>query len=151
MNKCKPVITPLVAHLNLSIKSYLAFEGKIEKISHVLYSSAVGSLMCTMTCTRPKLAYAVSVLSHYMHNLAKDHSKAVKWIIRYVKSSPNRCLVFDKSKTAILDIAGFINSNYGGDLDRRRSISGNIFALCAGPITLRTPLQSIVTLSTTEA
>ena len=51
-----------------------------------------------------------------------------------MKGSLGRCLVFDKSKTAIYDVAGFINSNYSGDLDRRFCISGYIFTLYVGVI-----------------
>jgi len=29
--------------------------------------------MYAMVCTRPDLAYAAIVVSHYMHNPAKDH------------------------------------------------------------------------------
>jgi len=55
-------------------------------------------------------------------------------IIHYVKGSLDRYLVFDKSKTTTHDVAGFVNSDYGGDLDRRPSTSGYIFTLCAGAI-----------------
>jgi len=42
-------------------------------MSHVPYSSAVGSLMYAMVCTRPDLSHAVSVVSRYMHNPGRDH------------------------------------------------------------------------------
>ena len=77
-------------------------------MSHIPYSSAVGSLMYTTVCTRPDLAYAASMMSRYMHNPGKDHWEAVKWILYYVKGSLDICLVFDKSKTATYDVAGFV-------------------------------------------
>jgi len=49
-----------------------------------------------------------------------------------VKGSIDRCLVFDKSKTTTSNVTGFVDSDYGGDLDRRHSTSGYIFTLCAG-------------------
>ena len=73
----KPVTTPLAAHFKLSAESCPTFEVKIE-MSYVPYSSAVGSLIYAMVYTRPDLAYAVSVVSCYMHNPGKDHWKAVK-------------------------------------------------------------------------
>jgi len=99
-------------------------------MSHFPYSSAVGSLMHFMVCTRPDLSYAVSVVSRYMHNLGKDHWAAVKWIIHYVKGSLDRCLLFDKSKTTTYDVARFTISDYGGDLDDRHSTCGYIYTLC---------------------
>jgi len=75
---CKPVSTPLTAHFKLSAESCSQSEEDIEKMSHVSYSSVVGSLMDAMMCTRPDLSHAVSVVSRYMHNLSKDHWKVVK-------------------------------------------------------------------------
>ena len=86
--------------------------------------------MYATICTRPNLAYAVSVMSHYIRNLGKDHWEALKWILCYVKGSLNKCLMFDKSKIATYNVAGLIDSDYGGDLDHRCSTSGSIFTLC---------------------
>jgi len=47
-------------------------------MSNIPYSSAVGSLMYDMVCTRPDLSPAVSVVSRYMHNPGNDHWEAVK-------------------------------------------------------------------------
>jgi len=58
--------------------------------------------------------------------------------------------VFDKSKTATYNVAGFVNSYYGVDLDHRCSTSGYIFTLCVGAISWKASLQLIVALSTTE-
>jgi len=73
MNNYKPVTTPLAAHFKVSPKCCPASEEEIEKMSHVPYSSTVRSLMYATVCTRPDLAYAVSVGSYYMHNPGKDH------------------------------------------------------------------------------
>jgi len=42
--------------------------------------------------------------------------------------------VFHRSKSATWHVAGFVDSNYDGDLDKKRSISGYIFTMCAGAI-----------------
>jgi hypothetical protein len=39
----------------------------------VPYSSAVGSIIYAMVCTRPDISHAVNVVSHYMANLGKVH------------------------------------------------------------------------------
>ena len=62
-----------------------------------------------------------------MHNHGKDYWDVVKWILHYVKDSLDKCLVFDKSKYATLDAVGYVDSDYGSDLNRRHSISGYIF------------------------
>ena len=58
----------------------------------------------------------------------------MEWILRYVKDSIDRGLVFDRNKAATLDIIGFVDFDYAGDLDKRRPISGYIFTMCAGAI-----------------
>jgi len=69
-----------------------------------------------------------------MHNPGKDHWEAMKWILRYMKGSIGRGLVFDRNKAVILVVIGFVDSNYVGDLDKRRSISGYVFTMCASAI-----------------
>ena len=57
------------------------------KMAKVPYSSAVGSLMYAMICTRPYIAYAVGVVSRYMSNLGKKHWEAVTSIMRYLNDA----------------------------------------------------------------
>ena len=80
MSNCKPVSTPFAAHFKLSSDLCPQTKEEMERMSHVPYASAVGSLMYAMVCTRPDLAYAVSMVSRYMHNPGKDHWSAIKWI-----------------------------------------------------------------------
>ncbi|KAG8488904.1 hypothetical protein CXB51_016855 [Gossypium anomalum] len=64
----KPVSTPLAAHFRLSSALSPQSDDEIEYMSHVPYSSAVGSLMYAMVCSRPDLSYVVSAVSIYMAN-----------------------------------------------------------------------------------
>jgi len=151
MGDCNAVSTPLAAHFKLSAECCPQTKEDISKMSLVPYSSVVGSLMYAMVCIRPDLSHAVSVVSRYMHNPGKDHWEAVKWILRYVRGTTGKGLGFDRIKAATSDVTGFVDSDYAGDLDRRRSISGYIFTMCEGAITWKASLQSIAALSTTEA
>ena len=51
---------------------------KKEGMAKVPYSSAVGSLMYAMVCTRPDIAHAVGVVSRFLENPGKEHWEAVK-------------------------------------------------------------------------
>jgi len=44
-----------------------------EYMTRVSYTSAVGSLMYAMVCTRLDLSQAVSMISIYMHDPGKGH------------------------------------------------------------------------------
>ena len=80
MHNAKPVSTPLAAHFKLSSPLCPKSDADIEYMSRVPYSSAVGSLMYAMVCSRSDLSYALSVVSRYMANPGKEHWKAVQWI-----------------------------------------------------------------------
>ena len=56
MQNAKPVSTPLAAHFRLSLALSLQSDDEIEYMSHVPYSSAVGSLMYAMVCSRLDLS-----------------------------------------------------------------------------------------------
>ena len=58
----------------------------------------------------------------------------MKWILRYVNVSLDRCLVFDQSKSTTLDVVGYVDSNHGSNLDYRHSIFSYIFTLSTGAI-----------------
>eukprot|EP00253_Pinus_taeda_P023234 PITA_23234 len=51
----------------------------------------------------------------------------------------------------VLDIRGFVDADWAGDLDQRRSTSGYVFNLFGGAVSWMSKKQSVVALSTTEA
>ena len=48
-------------------------------------------------------------------------------------------------------IVGYVDSDYAGDLDKRRSLTGYLFTLNNCTVNWKAQLQSVVALSTTEA
>ncbi|GKC38558.1 hypothetical protein Tco_1050942 [Tanacetum coccineum] len=104
-----------------------------------------------MVCTRPDLAHAVSVVSRYMHNPGKMHWEAVKCILRYLKGTSNIGLSFEKRCVSPNGVVGYVDSDYAGDLDARKSLSSYIFSHCGSAISWYSSLQDITALSTTEA
>ncbi|KAG8472574.1 hypothetical protein CXB51_034372 [Gossypium anomalum] len=148
MRSAKPVSTPLVAHFRLSSALSLQSDDEIEYMSHVPYSSAVGSLMYAMVCSRPDLSYAVSAVSRYMANPGKEHWKAVQWILRYLRGTTDVCLQFGRTEDGVI---GYVDADFAGDLDRRRSLTGYVFTIGGCAISWKATLQTTVALSTTEA
>ena len=47
-------------------------------------------------------------------------------------------------------IGSYVDADFDGDVDTRRSMTGFIFSLYGGPISWRSSLQPITALSTTE-
>ena len=148
MKDAKPVSTPLASHFRLSAAQSPTSEEEEKYMARVPYSSAVGSIMYAMVCTRPDISQAVSVVSRYMANPGKEHWQAVKWILRYLKGTLNICLEFGRNKNTLV---GFVDSDYAGDLDKRRSLTGYVFCIGGCAISWKATLQHVVALSTTEA
>ena len=150
MANAKVVSTPLANHFKLSTRQCPSTKEEVEDMSKVPYASAVGCLMYAMVCTRPDLAHAVSVVSKYMANPGRQHCDGVKWIFRYLKGTMDYGIMFGRQQKDI-SVVGYVDSDYAGDLDNRRSTTGYVYTLAGGPICWRSGLQSLVALSTTEA
>ena len=71
--------------------------------------------------------------------------------LRYIKGTIDVGLVFEMDSTGKQDCIGYVDSDYAGDLDKRRSTTGYVFTFSQAPVSWRSTLQSTVALSTTEA
>ena len=147
----KPVSTPLVPQFKLSAQLSPKNDAEREYMAKVPYANAVGSLMYAMVCTRPDISHAVGAVSRYMHDPGKGHWLAVKWILRYIINTVDVGLVFQQDNTIGQCAVGYCDSDYAGDLDKRRSTTGYVFTLARAPVSWKSTLQSTVALSTTEA
>ncbi len=112
---------------------------EMEHISRVSYSSAVGSIMYAMVCTRPNISHAVSVVSRYMAYPGKEHWKVVKWILRYLKGTTDVGLTFDMAKMSN-SVISYVDSDFPRDLDKRRSLTGYLFTLSGSAISWKATL-----------
>ena len=63
MSKAKAVCSPLTWHFKLLSNQFPISEKEKEEMTKVPYASAISSLMYTMICTRPNIAYAVKVVN----------------------------------------------------------------------------------------
>ena len=148
MNEAKLVSTLLGSHFKLSKEQSPKTEEERDYMSKVPYALAIGNLMYAMVCTRPDIAHAMGVVSRYMSRPGKQHWEAVKWILRYLRGSSNTCLCFTG---ASLKLHGYVDADFSGDIDSRKSTTKFAFTLGGTTISWASNLQKIVTLSTTEA
>ena len=114
MENVKTVNTPV----DTSTKLMKAKEDE-ECVDQQRYQSAVGSLLYLSNSTRPDITYAVSNVAKYSANPAKQHWIAVKRIFRYLKGTLNHGLLYNRSEST--ECVGFSDSDWGGDLDDRKS------------------------------
>ena len=70
---------------------------------------------------------------------------AVKRIFRYLKGTSDVGLVYGDKDPRL--VTGYYDSDYAGDVDRRRSMTGYIFTLGGSVVSWKATLQSTLTLS----
>ncbi|KAL7000929.1 hypothetical protein U1Q18_052374 [Sarracenia purpurea var. burkii] len=150
MADAKQVSTPLAGHFRLSTAQCPVSAEEVQDMSDVPYASAVGCLMYAMVCTRPDLTHAVNTVSKYMANPGREHWKAVKWIFRYLRGTADHGILFARQQGQI-SVVGYVDADYAGGVDDRRSTTGYVFTLAGGPICWRSMVQPLVALSTTES
>ena len=84
-------------------------------------------LMYTMVCTQSNISHEVGVLTRYMLTPGKEHWTTVKRVFKYLCGTKDYA-IFYKGKPAgdsgKLDVQGFVDAKWVGDMDRRRSTSG---------------------------
>ncbi|KAJ4721084.1 Retrovirus-related Pol polyprotein from transposon TNT 1-94 [Melia azedarach] len=121
MSTAKPIDTHRAANAHL----FVAFAPKSTEekkyMSQVPYTSAIGSLMYAMVCTRPDLAQSISVVSRFMGEPSKEHWQATKRIFQYLKGTFDVGLIYGGDIQCL--VTGFSDSDYTGDVDNRRSMT----------------------------
>ncbi|XP_038887048.1 secreted RxLR effector protein 161-like [Benincasa hispida] len=149
MSSAKPIDT--LSALNARLSFVLSPQSEAEKkyMSRVSYASTVGSLMYVMVCTKPDLAHAISVFSKFMGQPRKEHWQAVKRIFCYFKGTFDVGLIYGNFTECL--VTGYSDSDYAGDADSRRSMTGYVFTLGGSVVSWKAFLQPTITFSTTEA
>ena len=130
-------------------------EATISKEKHKLYRSGVGMLLYLVKHSRPDIANAVRELSKVLDSATDASFKEMLRVIKYVLDTKNMGLKiepnFDKDKNEPWELVCFSDSDYAGDPDSRRSVSGYILYIKGVPICWRSKAQRSVTLSSSEA
>src|SRR4051812_37052452 len=76
----------------LSKTQSLAMAEDRERMSKILYASAIGSIMYSMLCTIPDIAHAVSLTNRYQCDPGVEHWTAVKNILMCLKRTKDMVL-----------------------------------------------------------
>ena len=142
MTTCSPASTPMEENLKLCVHPNQVPANKER------YQRLVGRLMY-LAHTRPDLAYVLSMVSQFMHSPSEEHMNAVIRILRYLKSSPGKGILFTKGDS--LDINGYANANWAGSVQDRRSTSGYFTFVGGNLVTWRSKKQEVVARSSAEA
>ncbi|CAM8876646.1 unnamed protein product [Rhodiola kirilowii] len=141
---------PLGGHLVFSKKDCPKTEQERMNMMNVPYDVAVGSIMYGMICTRPDLAFFISVLSRYMSDPGTKHWKAIKYLLRYLLGTKRLGLVY-RNHEPRAGIVGYIDSDYASNRHNRKSTTTFYFTWNGNCVSWKSQLQPIVALSSKEA
>ncbi|CAI7840321.1 unnamed protein product [Closterium sp. NIES-54] len=107
------------------------------------YPELVGCLMYVMTCTRPDLAYPLSLLARYVApgRHRKVHWDAAKRVLCYLCSTSGMELVLGGRARVVL--TGHADASWVEDLATQRSSQGYTFSLGSGSVSWRSTLAHL--------
>ncbi|CAI7875481.1 unnamed protein product [Closterium sp. NIES-53] len=115
------------------------------------YPELMGCLMYLMTCTRPYLAYPLSILARYVApgRHRKEHMDAANRVLRYLCSTSGLGLVLGGRTRVVL--TGHADASWADDLATQRSSQSYTFSLGSGSASWRSTRSSSVLSSSCEA
>ncbi|CAI7846814.1 unnamed protein product [Closterium sp. NIES-54] len=122
-----PQATPLSTRHSLSA---LPSDESVEPSGP--YPELVGCLMYLMTCTRPDLAYPLSILARYVSpgRQRPEHMTAAKRVLRFLCSTSGLGLELGGRRPVVL--TGHADASWADDQATQRSSQGYTFSLGSG-------------------
>jgi hypothetical protein len=119
-----------------------------ERADLKVYQKFIGSVTYAIIIIRPDVIFAVNKLAQYMTDPAMFHQSAVKYLLRYLRSTKD---IEIRYRPEALNLIGYLDADYGGDKSDRKSQSANVFLLGGGTVSWLSRKQRLVATSTTEA
>nr|GEW08505.1 retrotransposon protein, putative, Ty1-copia subclass [Tanacetum cinerariifolium] len=122
----------------------------VKRMQNVPYASAVGSIMYAVRCTRPDVAFAQNITSHFQHNPGELHWTTVKTILKYLKNTKDMFLVYGGNLEAELRVECYCNAGFETDRDDTKSQTGYVFVLNRSAVDWKSSKQSTTAMSATD-
>ena len=149
MTDCTPTYCPFEISRPLSKEMRAKDHKKRLEMETRLYREVKGILLYVSLNTRPDIAAAVSIASRYVSNPGPGHWQGVQKILRFLKGTSSYGLCIQV--TGGLDLIGYSNSGWAGDISTRQSTSGHIFQIHGSIVAWKSKKQNSIALSITEA
>ena len=119
------------------------------------YSSLIRSLNYCAIATRPNIAYATNKCVQFMSHPTLTHWEAAKCIVHYLLNTREHGIMYRARGRGIQgyahQLAGFMDADYAGDVNDRKSTTGWIFTFNRAPISWASKKQGVVAQSTMES
>ena len=113
-----------------------------------IYERLISKLIC-LSHIRLDIAFAIGVMSQFMHAPLEDHLEALMRILKYLKATPDMRLLF--SKNSHMQVEAYTDADHSGHITDRRSASSYCDFLGGNLVNWRSKKQLAVTRSSAKA
>jgi hypothetical protein len=148
MEECNSVSNPWVT------EDLAPVDGKdrlLDESQGTPYRSLVCSLSYAAVMTRLDIASVVARLTRYMSKPYEKHMKAAKHVLRYLSGTVNLGLVFRCNGGTALQVTAYVDADWAGDLEDRKSTSGGLILFNGTPVFWWSRKQNTVAHSSCDA
>ena len=114
---------------------------KRDSVSQLDYSRIIESLMYLMNCMHLDIAYTVSKLSRFTHNLGKIHWQTLIRVLRYLRYSKSYRLNYTRYPVVL---EGYCDANWISDTKDSKSTSGYVFTLGGAAVSWKSSKQTCI-------
>lgn len=130
---CKLASTPINPNLRRGkAKEDIAVDGET-------YQWLVGRLIY-LSHTQPDMAYAVSLISQFIHSTKEVHLQATYRVLQYFKGTPGKGIMYRRNLRLVLET--FTDADYAGSMVDRRPTSGYCIFLGGNLLSWRSTKQN---------
>jgi hypothetical protein len=132
-------------------------EDETEIVDHQVhrsFRSGVGMLLYLIKFSRPDISNAVREIAKVMDGPTMIQVKSLYRLIKFVVDTKTHGLLMEPEESQdnnIWTLQAYCDSDYAGDKDGRKSVSGFIVYVLGCPISWKSRKQKAVTLSSSEA
>lgn len=148
MEGAKSVSTPIESNLKMTKEMCPSTDEERNEMKNRPYRELIGGLIYLSNATRPDIAFAANVLSRFCSDPGRDHWLIAKRVLRYLKATSDYGITYVSDAESL---KAYTDSDWAGDVDDRKSCSGNVLMLAGSPISWKSRKQKSVALSTMEA
>lgn len=142
INSNKSYSTPM--EVNLKLQNTVSLNDSIK------YRNIIGALLYVSTATRPDISFSINYLSRFQNCYEETHFKYALRVLKYLYQTRDLNLVYTmKNKCKLIDC--FVDSDWAGDANDRKSTTGYIIRLFENPIYWKSRKQNSITKSSTAA
>jgi hypothetical protein len=121
------------------------------------YKEAIGALLYLANCSRPDIAFAISVLARYTSEPTKRHWSGAKHVMRYLARTRDYGLLYRRGTKVPVgdlvtdDICGYADAGYLSDPHKARSQTGYVFMSSHAAISWKSTKQTLTATSTNQS